>query len=447
MISEHLTDESLIGLADDPASAQETDAHVSRCAICSNLLAFYSTLNRELRGEETWAAEEEARTHRGQSAIRAFEERLAAEDAEAAELLGDALLSPSHFAQLNISSDARFRTGGVVRALLAADRAESFSRSSYSELLSRTACTIADLLPDDYYPANAVYELRGRSWHYQATSCAYLSRFEEGLEAIGRAERAYRRLPDPGPGLAATNLSHALLLWRSERCAEALPFVTAAIQEYEARGDRHKYVEAKLSRAAVFHVMRDYLAARNVYLEVLDAADELDDAPLKAVAAFDLGMNYRHMGDLDEAGRYLLLALQLAEGLGYRELIARARWAIALLALAGGNFRETELQLRSVIGEFVELRLEREVADAKVDLAEALLMLGRPAEIESLCDEAEAVYRQVGLVGRLAALRFLKNAARNHLLRREDIEYVRNYLTDSRQNPNLPFAPPPKKDH
>jgi hypothetical protein len=82
-------------------------------------------------------------------------------------------------------------------------------------------------------------------------------------------------------------------------------------------------------------------------------------------------------------------------------------------------------------------------ADAKLDLAEALLMLGRPQEIEMLCTEAEAAYRKLGLVtGRLAAARYLRSAAANQMLRREDVQHVRTYLEQVREKPDTPFAPP-----
>jgi hypothetical protein len=87
--------------------------------------------------------------------------------------------------------------------------------------------------------------------------------------------------------------------------------------------------------------------------------------------------------------------------------------------------------------------LLNDVADAKLDLAEALLMLENVDEVEYLCREVAHFYRETGLAtGALTAAIFLREAATKRVLKREDIEHVRRYLAEVRENPDLLFVPP-----
>jgi tetratricopeptide (TPR) repeat protein len=443
MTPEHVSEDLLVEYADDPASHPEIEGHLNGCADCWSAVVFYRTLNAELREEEVWAGEEELRSERGQKELREFADRIAAEDAEARRVLDRILDSPYRFARANILGKKRYRTGGVVRRLCEAVREEREREPLYAMELAQAAQAIAESLPEGYYPSNLVYELRGRTWKEYATICHDLGRYQAGIDALLRAERAYRHLVDPGAGLAAVNLSRAILLWKLQRYPEALPFVRSAAGEYARRRDITRYIEAQEVEAVILQRTGDHLRAREIYQRAFDAAYDLDDASMKARTARNLGINYRDSGDLGNASKYLLLALQLYEGLGYDLWTARTRWSIARLPLAAGNFREAENRLRIAIRDLEEKSLENDVADAKLDLAETLLMMGHSEEVESICSEVAVFYREAGLVtGALTAAMFLREAAAKRLLRRDHIAHVRAYLAAVREDPELLFAPP-----
>jgi tetratricopeptide (TPR) repeat protein len=444
MTVEHVPDELLIEYADDPASHPEIEPHLAACSSCATAVSFYRMLNAELREEEVWALEEELRTEIGQKAVREFAERIAAEDAEAHRLLDRILDSPYRFARANILGKRRFRTGGVVRRLCEAARQEFNREPFYAMELAQAAQAIASQVPDDYYPSSLVYDLRGRAWKEYSTACQYLGRYDAGLDALVRAERNYLRVPDSGPGIAAVNLSRAILLWRLQRYEEALPFARSAAQEYTQRRDLLRYVESQEVEAVILERMGEHLKAREIYERAFHAADDLDELPMKARAAGNLGINYRDSGDLGNAGKYLLIAMRLYEELRQDVSVARTRWSIARLPLVAGNFGEAENRLRVAVRDLEAKGLQNDVADAKLDLAEALLMTGRIAEVEMLCAEVALFYREAGLVtGALTAASFLKEAASKRLLRQQHIKMVRNYLLAVREDPDLPFAPPP----
>src|SRR5438874_136034 len=307
MMTKHIADDVLVAYADDPTAFSEIEEHLGGCPACSNAVAFYRSLTSELRESETWVAEEEVRSRRGQEIVRGFADRIAAEDAEAKELLRRVIDSPYHFAKANIIAKSRFHTGGVVRILCEAVRTECEREPTYAMQLAQAAQLIAESLPDDYYPAAAVFELRGRAWKEYATARQYLGQFQNGLDALRRAEKAYQRLPDSGLGLAAVNLSRAILHWKLRRYPEALPFARAAAKEYETRRLVARFVEAQEVEAVILQRMGDPSAAHEIYKRVFDAATDLNDAEMRARSAGNIGINYRDAGDLGNASKYLIM--------------------------------------------------------------------------------------------------------------------------------------------
>jgi AraC-like DNA-binding protein len=243
--------------------------------------------------------------------------------------------------------------------------------------LAQAAQAIAEALPDDYYPSAIIYELRGRAWKEYATACRDLGRYQSGLDALDRAENAYRNLPDSEPGLAAIGLSRAIFLWNLHRYAEALPCARSAAHTYKLRRDLGRYIEAQEVEAVILQRTGDHLGARAIYQEAFDAADCIDDPGMKARAARNLGINYRDAGDLVNASKSLLIALDVYGTLGMEALAARTRWSIARLYLMAKKYGEAEILLRAAVDDLEDRGFQSDAAEARLDLARTLTMLGR----------------------------------------------------------------------
>jgi tetratricopeptide (TPR) repeat protein len=445
MTEPHLSEEVLISLADEWRPDAEIDPHLLSCPVCSELLSFYRTLNSEMKQQESWRIEEEYRTRRGGRSLADLAARIEAEDADAPALLGDILERLARDPNADIAADPRFRTGGVLRALEQFVLEQRVIDAFVAERFARLSCILAEAISDDYYPAHAMYHLRGRAWVLHANALLNLDRYDEAFQDADRAERAYEHLADSGIGLAAVAHTRAIVHFKLKRFSEALSLIKSAAAQYERRGDRRKCTEMVEMTAAILHEAGEYGPALEMYLDNLQAADELHDAEMRARLMHAAGMICRQIGDLENSGKYLLEALHIYEGLGMKLGVSLCRWSVALLALAQAEFLDAEKLLRATVDALTEMGSEQWAADAKLDLAEALLMLGRPQEIETLCREAEATYARLRLMsGRLAAARYLRNAAANQMLRREDIQHVRAYIEESREAPDTPFAPPRK---
>ena len=448
MTEEHIPDDVLFDYADDPAIVDDhasVERHLALCAECSAKAGDYRSVAGALREEETWWLAEEMTGGAGRRALSELVERWDAEDSEAQELIGRYLTSPYRFAYANITRKKRFYTGGVVRLLCEAARAQCDREPQFSLALADSACLIADALPDEYYPSAAINHLRGNAWKEYSTACRYLGQFDRSFEALDRAERAFRRLPDCETQLATVDLCRAALLWEQSRCEEGLRFARAAATVFSQRRDTVRYFDAREWEAIILHRMGHASAARETLHQAYDLAETNGDAQMKARTAKNLGIHYRDCGDMGAASQYFSIALQLFETLGEKTLVTHTRWSILRLALQAGNATEPAKHLPAIIAQLEAAGMVAHAARARLDLAEALLLLERFAEVHSTCVGLTEFFRAAKmLTGALTAAAYLKEASAGKRITSRHIECVRNYLHELDRSPDLPFAPPPE---
>lgn len=442
----HPAEEMLMVYAEDPASladVADVEAHVDRCDECAAAVDDYRLITAAQRQQETWWASHEVAEGPTLHVIQQFVERMQAEDEEARSILEPFLESVYKFSSANIASKRRYFTGGVVRLLCAAARDQCDRTPLFALALAQTAIEIAEALPDDHYPARAVFELRGTAWKEYSTACRYLGRFEEGWKALDRAEEAYRKLA-PGSRLATVNLARASLLYKQEHYAEALPYARRASADFTYFHEQQRYFDAKQVEATILRLMGDPSGAGAAYEAMLMQAEAAGDAEMKGRAAQNLGVVYLESGNLSRAGFYFATALQISEELGHHARAARTRWSIGAVALASGNFQEAVRRLTSARAQLLSLGMASTAQLAALHLAEALLMLERWNEVHALCTELVAFFRNSDMItGALTAASFLKEAAAARTLTRKQIGHVREYLETLERKPLLAFAPPP----
>jgi tetratricopeptide (TPR) repeat protein len=442
----HIPDDLLLEHASGATSQSERagiEAHLEHCRECAIKLDDYQTIAAALRDTETWWLAD-AMDGDGRNQLHDLVARWESEDAQAKELVGAYLTSAYRFAYANITKKRRYYTGGVVRLLCDTARAQLHQEPEFSLDLSDAACLIADSLPDNYYPAATVNHLRGNAWKDYSTACRYLGKLDESLDALVRAERAYRRLSDPEIQLATVTLCRAIVRWQQERYGEALQLAQSAAQRFISRRDDTRYFEALECEAIIRHDLGEVHSVREILTRTFELAETLGDPEMKARAAKNLAAAHRDAGDIGSASKFFLIALQLYEGLGQRAMVVHTRWSIAKLALVAGNAHDAAEQLPRIVTDLKQLGMLKNAADAQLDLAEALLLLERFGDVEVLAMQLIDHYRGAKmLTGALTAMVFLREATRNRTAKPRDIEHVRRYLEAVERAPTLPFAPPP----
>jgi tetratricopeptide (TPR) repeat protein len=283
----HVPDLELSRFAHDPGSttparAAEIERHTARCADCGARLDFYTVAEEDLHDPAVWEPID------GESALvmSAYARQCETEDAEADALLEPYFQNPAKAARVNLNRQRDFRTGGVVRRLNARAHAIVASEPLAALTHADNAQGIADALPNDMYPNDAVYELRGTAWKERANALLRLGRLSEALDSLERAERAFGRLQSSGHGVAAVELVRAAVYYRMGELEKAAIHAERAEHGYAHLGQQQRRMNAVHLRGAIKYEARQLEEAAAIYQQVIEYGEEINDAELIAKGSY-----------------------------------------------------------------------------------------------------------------------------------------------------------------
>jgi tetratricopeptide (TPR) repeat protein len=422
------------------ARRAEIESHVANCAECGATLDFHAVAEEDLGDLAVW----QPIIGSTAAAMSAYANQCAAEDAEADELLQEYFAKPRKAALMNIRNQRKFHTGGVVRRLNAKAHEVVASEPLEALIFADLAQAVADLLPDDIYPNNAVYELRGTAWKERANALLRLAEFDEALESLRRAEGAYEYLRSSERGLAAVELCRAAVYYERGELEEAAKHVDLADRGYSHLGLERQRMKAVHLRGAIQYQTLELAEASTTFQQVIDFGEEVGDPEWVAKGSYARANCELDRGNLAEASVLFLKALVILRETGPAADRICTEWGLARVALHGGKAGDATRQLRDVIAAFEAIGRVTNVALAGIDLAEALLVLERWPEIAKVAAHAFRVLKRAGdVTGALTALAYLKEAAAKRHLTPETLKAVREYLRRVEHEPDLLFAPPP----
>lgn len=427
-------------LAFAPRRREEIETHVANCAECGATFDFYAVAEQDLGDLAVWRPIVGSTA----AAMRAYAYQCVVEDAEADELLREYFEKPRKASLLNIRNQRKFHRGGVVRRLNAKAHELVASKPLDALIFADMAQVVAELLPDDLYPNNAVYELRGTAWKERANALLRLAEFDEALESLCRAERAYEHLRSPGYGLGAVELVRAAVYYERGELQEAAKHVDLSEHLYaHQRLERHR-MKAVLLRGQIAYESLEYAKSAAIMRQVKRFGEDIGDASWVARGSYCRALCELELGNLGEAGVLFQSALVIFREIGPTEDRISTEWGLARVVLIGGNASDAVRWLRDVIAAFEEIGRVMNAALAGVDLAEALLALERWPEIVKVAGHAFRVLKKAGhLTGALTALAYLKEAATKRQVTPGTLQMIREYLRRVEREPDLLFVPPP----
>jgi len=427
-------------LAVERERREEIESHVANCAECGATLDFYSVAEEDLGDLAAW----QPIIGSTAAAMSAYANKCAAEDREADELLKDIFEKPRKAAVTNVRNQRKFHNGGVVRRLNAKANAVVASEPLDALIFADMAQVVADLLPDDIYPNNAVYELRGTAAKERANALLRLAEFDDALEALERAERAYEHLRSPGYGLGAVELVRGAVYYERGELQAAAKHVDLSEQIYAHQGLERQRMKAVHLRASIKLEALELKESAATYQRVIDFGEKVNDAEWIAKGSYGRANAELGQGNLGEASALFLKALVILRETGPAENRIETEWGLARVVLHDGKASDATRRLRDVIAAFEVIGRVTNVALAGIDLCEALLVLERWEEIVKVAAHAYRVLKKAGnLTGALTALAYLKEAAAKRQLTPETLKVVREYLRRVEREPDLLFAPPP----
>jgi tetratricopeptide (TPR) repeat protein len=447
-MADHFDDDLLAQYAEGPDSLEEgirlkIELHIQECAFCQGAVDVARDFAQALPDAETWWIADELQTGARRGSLRSFAARIAEEDREAERFLRKLVDSPYRFGAAGPAITRRYRTGGAVRLLSQAAHEACAREPLHALNLADVARRIADALPDDYYPADAVNELRGTAWKAVANANRFLGRFDDGFKAADKAEAAYRRISVASHQLGRIAYIRGVLCQQRQEYDKALGYAQEASRLSDGSGDLEGFVFARNLEGMIFLKIGRTNEALERFTSVQAAAQMLDDRRLEASAINNIGNVYLERADWTNALRYLVIALQLFAELKQHTEVVRARWRIAAVALGTGDFTTADRQLSEVNFDSAVLGMDSDVALIKLDLAEAKLMLGDTAAVRKLCVEVFAFFREARmLTGALTAAAFLQDAARHDRITVKHIHHVQRFLSKLKDEPDTLFISP-----
>lgn len=447
-MSGHYDENAMQDYLDDPDAYPERDhieSHIASCDSCYALFAELRAFDAALSSQSLWELAD-AMNDDSPLALRALNDRLSCEDAEAGDLLAPLLASPATFKRANISANPEMRTAGVVRRLCTESRALRERQPMHALVVADAAIAIADQLSIARYPQPLLDELRGDSWHERANVLRYLGRYPEALDALDISERAYAGSPAAPYCSATVEYSRAVVLLETGKQDDALRLARKAARVFRHFGDDERYVNARLVEGAVLFDGGRYAEARDLFAEVKGIAQPLGDATTLARLYLNIANCELRLGELAVADEHFARALSLYEALGLETERIRTRWSIGCLRIAAGEVADGLARLREARAEFEELGARSDAALVTLDIAETLLAGGTAAgagEAAELCAGLVRSFTEVGMTGHaLTAVAFLQKAFATGAVTPELVRHVREYLESHPDHYDLPFLPP-----
>jgi tetratricopeptide (TPR) repeat protein len=446
---DHVPESELAIFAFDPDAMPEPrrsiiTRHTAECATCRTTLDFFAVAEDDLSDVDVWEPVMGSATR---EALMSYAARIADEDSEAEELLKPLFDAPAKAAWTNLHMQKRFLSGGVARRLSAHAHSVCDNEPLDALTFADAAVSVAEALPDDTYPAKAIYELRGTAWKERANAQRLLGECPEALESLLRAERAYKHLASPSLGLSIVALVRGYVLCEQHRLDEAAAMAERAEHGFAHLGDDDRRMAALYLRAGVKFEARNLSDAASLFHQVVDHAESINNSIWMARGADALGKCEVLLGHLGEASMHFHHALTVFREIGSVSEQLSTEWGIAKVLLQSGKRSEAIRRLRDVAAQFETRGMVTDAALVGLDIADALLALGHAHQIVELATRLFRVFTNAGmLTGALTAIAYVKEAAAAGTLTSDDVQAVRSFVRLAERQPALLFVPPPPRN-
>lgn len=421
IIEQHYDDEVLVAfLHDEPAARR--DPHLSDCRPCRNTLQTLRGLSEAMQCDAVWETRELDETPR-QSTIdflRAKQAEMVRENAEAALRVKQLLSQPRETWAATLEAHSEWRTGGMVRALVAeAERSVTTEPASALEL-GRLAVEIAPTVADS--PLLSVAALR--EWGF-ALLCT--GNHRAALSATEKAEAIVSQVGAAELDSARVTLLRALIVCDFGSHDESRRLARAAAAIFMNHADWPRYVSARRVEGIALYHLRRHSDALVVYEGVSDLCKKFDPVSLPGLLQ-NIALCHRELGSFDLAMSFFLRAHDSYQRLGQAAAIAKNRWYIGKVLLLQAQY-EQALEVLSDVREACEgLGMLHDAALITIDMAQALSVVGTPDRVIELSRSAARYFEAAGLAeseGALTALALIREAAASGRLTAELIEEAR----------------------
>ena len=446
MVERHYDDEALIALLE--ADRVSADVHLPACTVCNEKLESFRAISGALTDNDVWDTRELrlAPVPSTIANLRAFADRMSAEDSEAARILPELLAGSREEWMPRLRAHPEWRTAGTARALVAATRNALTTTPLDGLEITGLAAEIADHLDPATCGAATAARVRGAAWRERGYALYYVGRFTESIAACETAGRQFDLCVVGEYDRARVGVVKALTLRAMENVPAAMAAVRVSTAAFDDFSDVSKATAARIAEAHLLFSLGEYEQASNILLRLEQQIRRTSDADTHARVLGNLGYAYWKMGRIEAAmGQYEAAAAILDE-LGVRTESVRVRWNVAAVLASAGRTREAMSRFQILQRTFEELGMSSEAALNSLEMAELLLAWNEYAAVEDLCRAAMASFERAGIpytTRALTALAYIQEAAQQRTATPTLAKHVREYIRRLPQDGELLFAPPP----
>ncbi|HEX8616675.1 MAG TPA: tetratricopeptide repeat protein [Thermoanaerobaculia bacterium] len=336
-----------------------------------------------------------------------------------------------------LAQRAELRTSGALEHLAAL--AGELERDPQRSLAaSELATAIADSIPEDSYPRVVLAQLRASAWKERARALCYLSRYDESVAALDRADAALAPFGTLAHDQAIIDFVRSIVLQHLRRFDEAQALLESCRVVFNDHGDVRLYRNCTVAAGNLLVRRGDYRAAREVLLVLL--AD--GDAEATARARFALGWCAIHLGRADEALEHFADAARRLQQLGSEMEVVRSVYGCGSALLRLGRVDEAIERLTSARTRFLAHALVEEAGLCGLEIVEAEMLHGNFEGARTLASAIVHEFTKAALNRRaVAALAYLQDAIAASSATPEVVRNVHAYISSLKLDPAREFVP------
>ena len=402
MIEQHYDEEVLAEFLAEPADAVSRDQHLATCNLCQRTLDSLRTTAQTLTEPAVWDKTTISTTPRPDTLafLRGLQKNMADEDALASIWIKELLAGPRETWAPRLEQHPEWRTGGMVRRLLADSEAtvskipiDALAMAALAVRISENSAT------------STMNRLAGLAHYHHGYVRWYMGKMMEALEDFQQADAILASCVGADSDRARVWLMHAMVLQALEKFDQSLRLANEACSVFLRYGDRDRVAAARSVIGIALQEAQQHREALAVHAEIASMTGIGERWRISALS--NLGRCYQAVGELDRAIESLLESIDGYERLGMMTYRCKSRWTLAdVFAQQGKHVQALSLYLE-LRQEFEELGMWNDVALASLDAAEMLVTLGRTAEIREICRTAIDYFVANGLAQTEPALRGL----------------------------------------
>ena len=363
---------------------------------------------------------------------------MAAERAEARELLRELAVQPVYRQWILVTDQPRFHTWGLCEVLLEASREWGFQDPGRALETARLGVEAAERLDREVYGEARVNDMRARACAAVANCERILCDFRAAEKSFAKAESLLKSGTGDPLERAGLLLLKASLLGHQQRFEEAFRLLDRVVRAGRTCNDPHLCGKALITKGFLAGMAHEPELSISLLREGTPLVDPAVEPRLLVAAYHNLILGLNEAGRPEEAGDLLQQTRDLYVYVGDRMSLIRLGWLEGKIALALGHLDEAEALFLATRRELIDRKLAYDAALLLLDLAQVYARQKRGADMRRLAEEMLPIFQSRQVQREVVSVLIVfQRAAALEKVTVAMLQELTEYLEESRSAPGL----------